>query len=324
MHEITIRESGKAEMAFAAGTEPPWHFRDTQPAEVPAGASIADWVTAAGMDWTIVPSPVLYEAGDEFHAVHDRYVLHRSDTYADLGIVSGDYNVLHPAECLEFFDDLVKSVGLSINTAGTLFGGRRFWALASVGEDVVFDHADAIKGFVLLSSSADGVRATEARYTSVRVVCNNTLRMSDRLDSAAQIRVTHRSEWDAAKVKEQMGLAPKTFEAFMAGLRSLASRPVDDKLAQIEVRKLLGKEDAEVNQEGKTFARVMERFRGLATGNDLEGVDGTAWGLLNALTETVDHSTVSHSDSHRFANALMGGGERLKARFRNQLLELTA
>jgi phage/plasmid-like protein (TIGR03299 family) len=321
-HELTIRADGKVEMAFRAGTDFPWHFAETQPQQVAANASIEEWVQAAGMEWTVEPSPVQFEANGTLHTFDDRYVLHRSDTIAPLGVVSGDYCILQPAEVIEFFADLVQTVGLTLDTAGTLFGGRRFWALAKIGESCIIDNRDRIKAYLLLTSSADGLRATEARFTSVRVVCNNTLSLSDSKDSAGQIKIAHRSEWDADEVKRRLGVAPVTFEAFMTNMRKLADHRLTDDRAREQVKKVLGEEAAE--KDSKTFVRVMDLFRGLATGADAPGFAGTAWGLLNGLTEVVDHGGRAKSDSHRLANALMGTGDRLKTRFRDQLLELVA
>jgi hypothetical protein len=50
---------------------------------------------------------------------------------------------------------------------------------------------DKIGGYLLLSSGSDGGTASEARLTSTRVVCNNTLQMAF-ADSKASVRVTHR------------------------------------------------------------------------------------------------------------------------------------
>lgn len=320
-HDITVRENGKAEMAFAEGTKFPWHFAETQPVMVPKAAPIAAWVEAAGMEWDVCQSPVIYEAGGVSRQFAERFVLHRSDTFAPLGVVSDDYCILQPRECIEFFSDLVHSVGLEIDTAGTLFGGRRFWALAKVGEACMIDNRDPIKGYLLLTSSADGTRATEARFTSVRVVCANTLAMSEK-DSAGQIKVTHRSEWDSSDVKKRLGIAPATFEKFMANMRRLADHRLTDDQAAVQMKILLGKEDKDAAKEGRVFAKVMDLFRGLATGSDLPGVEGTAFGLLNALTEAVDHRSKAMSDSHRLQNSLMGAGAKLKIKARDQLLSL--
>lgn len=318
-HEISIRADGRAEMAFRVGTQFPWHFAQTKPQQVPADATMDEWVHAAGMEWTVEETPVLYEAGGQMHRFDKRVVLHRSDTLAPLGVVSDDYCILNPRECVEFFDDLVQSVGLELDTAGTLFGGKRFWALAKVGEACMIDNRDRIKGYLLLTSSADGLRATEARFTSVRVVCANTLGMSEK-DSAGQVKITHRSQWDANAVKERLGVAAATFETFMGKLRRLADHRLTNVEAETEVKKFLGKDEDE--KTGRTFGRVMSLFRGLATGHELPGVEGTAWGLLNSFTEALDHHSNAKSDSHRLNSALMGPGDRAKTKFRDQLFTL--
>lgn len=323
-HEITIRADGKAEMAFRQGTDFPWHFTSTNPAQVPANASIQEWVHAAGMEWSVEAARVQFEAGGQMREYDERVVLHRSDTLVPLGVVSDDYCIIQPRECIEFFSDLVHSVGLELDTAGTLFGGRRFWALAKIGEQALIRDRDPIKGYLLLTSSADGLRATEARFTSVRVVCRNTLALSESKDSKGQIRITHRSEWDAAKVKEQLGVAPRTFEAFMDSMRKLADFQMVDDRAQAEVKKLLGKPEGDDEKAGKTFRQTMELFRGMAAGFDEPGFAGSAWGLLNSYTEAVDHKSRAKSDSHRLYNALVGPGNASKAKFRDQLLALVA
>jgi hypothetical protein len=142
-HELTIRENGSVEMAFRQGSQLPWHFRETSPQQVPPDASVEDWVVAAGMTWDVLSASVQYTADGALHAFDNRYVLHRSDTLAPLGIVSEDYCILQPREVITFFDDLVKTVGLQLDTAGTLFGGKRFWALAEIGEDCIIDNRDA-------------------------------------------------------------------------------------------------------------------------------------------------------------------------------------
>ena len=319
-HEITIRDDGKAEMAFRAGTDFPWHFQETNPAQVPADATMDQWVHAAGMEWTVEAAPVWFAANDKMRQYDGRVVLHRSDTFAPLGVVTENYNVINPRECIEFFDDLVQSVGLTLDTAGTLFGGKRFWALARIGEECIIDNRDPVKGYLLLTSSADGTRATQARFTSVRVVCKNTLSLSDSRDGASEIKITHRSEWKPDAVKKQLGVAPQSFADFMGRMRRLADVRVSDDAAVAQVRKLLGK--AEDKKGGQIFERIMTLFRGLAAGADAPGFQGTAWGLLNSVTEAVDHGARAASDSHRLYSALMGPGEKLKSKARDSLLEL--
>ena len=314
-HELTMRADGTVEMAYVGET--PWHRLGTK---LPEGTPVAEWIGAAGMDWKVDRSPVEFMVDGETHSFPDRFVLHRSDTKAPLGVVSGDYCILHPHEVLEFFDDLVRSVGLTLETAGTLYGGKRFWALARIGEQAMVDKRDTLKGYLLLSSSADGLRATEARQTSIRVVCRNTLRMSDSRDSTGQVKITHRGRFVPDSVKKQLGVAPQNFETFMTNMRRLADRPLTEAKAETMTRELLGKKEEQ--KGGKRFEHIMQLFRGEAVGSDLPGVQGTAWGWLNSVTETVDHHSRAKSDARRLDSILFGNGEQVKAAAMRKALEL--
>jgi phage/plasmid-like protein (TIGR03299 family) len=325
-HELTTRENGTVEMAFREGTEFPWHFRETQPQIVPVDATIDEWVNAAGMEWTVERAKTWFYAEDGLPRIYpNRDVLHRSDTKAPLGIVSPDYKILQPADCIGFFEDLVHGIGLEIDTAGTLFGGKRYWALASVGTEALLNSTDIHQAYLLLTSSADGTTATEARFTDVRVVCANTLRISMAGKAKSSVKLTHRVEFDADLVKQQLGVAPASFHEFMGKMRRLADFSVSDDDAQTLVKQTLGvAKDAKPGEEGHTFKKVMDLFRGLATGAELPGVAGTTYGLLNAYTETLDHKGKFRSDSHRLSSALTGAGDAAKAEFCDTLVALVS
>jgi phage/plasmid-like protein (TIGR03299 family) len=323
-HELTIRADGKVEMAFRKGSEFPWHFQETNPQQVAKNASTDTWIKAAGMEWTAERGALSFSADGETLPLDIKDVLYRSDNKFPLGIVSPEYKIVQPRECIEFFDDLVHTVGLQIDTAGTMFGGKRFWALAKIGEEAMVDKTDMHKAFLLITTSLDGSTATEARFTDVRVVCNNTLSIAMSGKAKNSVKVSHRSTFDQESVKAQLGVAPASFQEFMASMRKLADLRVNDGKAQELVKATLGKDGAEEGKEGKIFARTMDLFRGLATGAEIDGVEGTAYGLLNAYTETMDHKWTAASDSHRLNSALIGPAEKMKITFRDELLALVA
>lgn len=70
-------------------------------------------------------------------------------------------------------------------------------------------------------------------------------------------------------------------------------------------------------KDHRNVARIMELFKGAARGADLPSARGTAWGLLNAVTEFVDHEA-GRADDSRLDSAWFGRGQALKA----QALEL--
>lgn len=303
-HELTIRESGKVEMAYAKGVQP-WHGLGT-PVEVNSPLEV--WLEASGMDWSVGRSPVFYQFGDQQLEAKNRNVLHRSDTGEVLGIVSKDYHIVQPMDVMDFFRSVISGFGLEMVSAGTLFGGSRFWATAYIGEDSLVDNRDVVKGYLLLSTSADGSLATTARYTTTRVVCNNTLRIAN-AGGMQSVKIIHKAEFNPDEMKAALGLAPRSFETFMDNLKALANVPVGPQLAEDLTTTLMGRHGIAMERGGK---RVMELFNGEAIGSGLSGVSGTAWGWLNAVTEYIDHDRQGKTESHRLNNLLFGTGDALK------------
>lgn len=312
-HELSIRANGFVEHAYAG--EVGWHGLGNQ---LPEDASIEQWQAAAGMDWKIGRSRVRFGDGPNQRIWDDKHVLFRSDTKTPLGMVSDGYKVVQPREVLEFFRSLVQNAGFRLSTAGCLFGGQRFWALARLDEAVISGW-DKIGGYLLLSTSCDGSMATEARETSVRVVCNNTLSLA-RGEGAARVKVTHRSVFNPEAMKDKLGLGREHFHEFVKVAQELSRINVDAAAARRFTERLFGTAEALRSHPGED--RVLSLFRGAGKGALLEGSHGTAWGLVNAVTEYVDHHKQCKTPDHRTESAWYGDGDKLKTKALTQALEL--
>ncbi|WP_414616819.1 DUF932 domain-containing protein, partial [Stenotrophomonas muris] len=92
--------------------------------------------------------------------------------------VSKRFKVVQPGEILEFYRDLTQHSGFELETAGVLKGGKKFWAMARTGQSTSLKGRDRVDGYLLLATACDGTLATTAQFTSVRVVCNNTLQIA--------------------------------------------------------------------------------------------------------------------------------------------------
>lgn len=323
-HELTQRADGTVEFAYLASDGAPWHGLGKP---MGADATIDQWRVDAGMDWSIGRSRVRYGNESNFRVIEDQHVLYRSDTKDPLGIVSKSYQVVQPAEVLEFFRDIVRAGGLELSAAGTIQGGRRFWATAKIGEAAPTSVTDKIGGYLLLSTSADGSLATEARLTSIRVVCKNTLQFA-REDAKPALKVSHRSVFDADAVKASMGLNTAAWAAFRHNLVRLANVQLHETEAAEIVAGLFaaGTDELQRDKARETagFKKVMALFNGEGMGATLDGVYGTANGVLQAVTEYADHHVRARSDENRFIASQWGGGAALKQRAWDQLIALAA
>lgn len=306
----------------------PWHGLGNKLAPK---QPLQTWAKAAGMDWSIEEAEVRFVAGNKnlgsIHAFPEQKVLYRSDNKAPLSVVSARYQVVQPAEILEFYRDLTEHSGFELETAGVLKDGKKLWALARTGQSVTLKGKDTVNGYVLLATACDGTLATTAQHTSVRVVCNNTLQIALG-DSAGAVKVGHRSQFDAQAVKRQLGIAVSSWDAFMVRMKALSERKMSDAAAERFLRRVLtypttspaNRDVLAVNE--RAIKAVAELYSGRGKGADLASASGTAWGLLNAVTEYVDHRRRARSDDHRRDAAWFGSGATLKDRAWEEALKL--
>lgn len=316
-----------SQMAYVG--EQPWHglgnqLTPKQPLEV--------WAKASGLDWKIEEAEVRFVAAGNkslgsIHAFPEQKVLYRSDTKAPLSVVSARYQVVQPAEILEFYRDLTVVGGFQLETAGVLKEGRKLWALARTGQSATLKGKDQVNGYLLLATACDGTLATTAQFTSVRVVCNNTLQIALG-NSTNAVKVPHRSQFDAQAVKRQLGIAISSWDAFMARTKALSERKVSDSAAETFLRRVLtystpnvaDRDALAVNE--RAIKAVGQLYAGRGKGADLASASGTAWGLLNAVTEYVDHHRRARSEDHRRDAAWFGQGATIKQRAWEEALKL--
>lgn len=314
-HQIDTTSIGRASYA---STQREWHGLGES--MIP-GASVEEWAAAAGMDYRVKRASVRFAVShsendqqpDAYRKVAGQVVLFRSDTAADLGIVSESYKVVQPRDVLEFFREWADNGGMTIESAGVLFGGRRYFATAKLADGVMIGGNDKVVPYALLSTSADGSLATECRWTTVRTVCNNTLSMA-RKDSKSNHRTTHRSVFKPADARAACEAAHGEFGAWCEQARQLAQIRVTSAQASDITARLLttGAREEKAARESAAFGRILSLFSGAGKGAMMDSARGTAWGLLNAVTDYVDHDARAYSDEHRQVASQWGQGDALK------------
>lgn len=331
--------------------ETPWHglgneLSQNQPIEV--------WAQQAGMDWRIESSNVSYMAQNErgqsiIMPFEEQRVLYRSDTYAPLSVVSQRYQEVQPKEILEFYRDLTEQSGFELETAGVLKGGKKFWALARTGQSTALKAKDVSNGYILLATACDGTLATTAQFTSIRVVCNNTLAIALRgqSSSAGVVKVPHSTKFDAEKVKQQLGISVRAWDEHMYEMKQLTQRKVNQQEAKayfdavfnnstmsisdpeeniIQFYRNVAQQVQEKKPEpnGRAMNKALDMFNGQGRGADLSSAKDTAYGLLCSITEFVDHERRAMSTDHRLDSAWFGAGAGVKQRGLEQALALIA
>ena len=317
-HDIDMT-TGQAGRAYIAGSATPWHNLGF---EVAADATIADWQKAGGLEWEAKRADVFYQAEEEvgMSKFAEKSVLYRSDTKKPLSVVSVDYNIVQPADILNFFSEIAKEGHFSIETVGSLKEGRRIWALARVGENArIMD--DQVAPYLLLATSFDGTMATIGKFTSVRVVCNNTLQASLSNNAGkAQVNIPHSALFKPEQVRAELGIAMDSWEEFKMRADLMAHRKINPVEVDAYLQNLLEPfipygtvYNPEKVKASRGYQSIMALFTGKQIGTGQDAIDGTLWGLLNASTQYIDWEKGKDQDN-RLNNAWFGTGAKIKDR----------
>ena len=319
-HELDMT-GGRANMAFVGDRSLIWHGLGQ---ELTPDASIETWQKEAGMNWNIMEGPVMYQdvLRGETKTFDDKKVLYRGDTGTALSVVGSDYHVVQPHEVLEFFRDLVADQGMSLDTAGCLFGGRRFWALANTGR-VAANEKDNVKGYLLLVTSADGTLATQASMVSTRTVCNNTLTLAINEDSTNRIKVSHRRIFDPMMIKQNMGLIDNAWEKFKEDMKLLCNTSISDRAANEFIVKLFSDNDGEISARAKNRAEQAYQLY-MGNGMGAQTSKNTLWGVLNAITEQTQWHNNARSSDTKLWSTWYGAGAAMNDKAYSMLMEMAA
>lgn len=276
-------------MTFA--NETPWHgLGNPLPAE-----GLRDWhvaAVAAGLDWTVEAQPLWTVApgfGDT-RLVPLQQVSHvanvRTSDNTVLGVVGPDYRILQNTEAFEWFQPILESGDVTIESAGSLFNGKRIWALARIaGAEAEVRDGDAVKRYVLLSHGHDGSLCVRLGLTDIRVVCNNTLTLAHNGGSEL-IRLRHTKNLieNMDAVRAALDVTRDKFVATLEQYRRLADKAIN----QDDVRNYVNLVfEPHFGQSKAANDRIQDRLDHIVTlAYSGRGNSGTSvWDAYNAVTE---------------------------------------
>lgn len=320
MAHMIDNSTGTNAFARLAGTAAAWHDLGQT---FDHDATLPELLAAGCVDFEVLKVPNYHYFNGELTIAPD-FALVRSDTGHKFASVSDRYEPVQPKVIVKFFHDLAKKYDLKIDTIGALDKGERVWCLAKLGESFTLAGGDRVEGYALITTSNDKTMATRIMFTTIRVVCNNTLTMA--LGKRDFISVPHSTTFDPDQVVIDMGLVHGSFDAMKAKAEKLSHKKMDKELALKLLVDLFEEKGADQNKISTKNMNIIQgvynKFNGSGIGSDLPSANGTAWGLLNAITEYCDHD-YGRSDNNRFKAAQFGTTAALKQKSLEYILEMT-
>ena len=264
---------------------------------VTGASSVEEAIKLGGADWKTGKIPVQLCGGKK---VPGQYEIVRLDTMEVLSpkTVRENYVNMQHDEAMRFMNDMIDSGDIQIETLGTLGGGKRFWILAKMPTTLI--GGDETEPYICFSDNHDGNGSIKVCMTPIRVVCSNTLNAA--FKNAARSWSTRHTKNVMSRIDEAKRSLNLAHE-YMAELADYAEAAIKTRIDDREVEYILHnffdpkpkKDNAGLIKE-PSKAQLdhandkKKAFYVCYDAPDIAKFKGTAWGVLNAMSDLIAHS----------------------------------
>lgn len=303
--------------------KPSWHGKENL-LEVPP-ESMEEARRLAGLEWEPeeIPVYVKSEDGAAYQELEEFKALRRSDSGKVLHVARDSYEIITNLETFEIVYAVMKN-GAYLDTAGSVREGRQVWALAHLDEPIIIPgDRSLVFPYIVMLTSHDGSAACKVLPTAVRVVCWNTFQMASSQGDATGVQFIFRH---TKRVKDRIEEA----KSAIAGVRNFAERWREENLAlatlqisEAGVRQFVQDfiPDPPAHMLHKMTERQVDNLKLaratlewiITSAPTTEGIRGTAYGLVQAAGEYMDHYK-GHNSSESYISRTLLRPEPMKAK----------
>lgn len=320
-----IYNDGTKDCMFVVGErQDAWHMLGQRCVNAP---SWEEAIKLAGLDWKVYKQ-ANYARSPEGKVIEvPSCTIFRDSDNAILGTVGTEFAIKQNADCFKFVDTLLEANGGShYDSAGALGNGSKIWCAVRVPKaDIEIVDGDKHQSYLVFATAHDGSMAHTVKLTTVRVVCQNTLNAALG-EAGAMFRVKHTKSADARleKAKDLMTHVVVDAKVLEAKLQKLSQRKMTRESMVAVLNKLFPapkEENANQTRRENVIADVLNLYA-VNDKNAFPQIAGSAYNLLNAVTEYTDHLRTARITDNRAGysleqaraeNAVIGTGDVLKS-----------
>jgi phage/plasmid-like protein (TIGR03299 family) len=311
----------------------PWHREGTILTDYPG-----DWNQArklAGLDWDPIATEV-YALADlnvddspRFEPIDGWKCIARSDNGAVLSLNRDTYTLIDHGEMGEIVEAVLAQPNVKWETAGVLDGGRSVWCLALLDEPIALpgDTSPTLP-YLAITNRHDGTAACALRATAVRIVCANTFRAAELEGerTGATFSFIHKSSWRnrIEEARQAVTGARAEIRRYQELAAELLMIPITSRQRELFVTKFIPMPPAGLVTErvARNVEEARSALRLLFQSATNEQIAGTAYGLVQASGEYLDHVRTARSWETRLNRTLIRP-EPLKHRALSLIREIT-
>lgn len=270
--------------------ETPWHGLGVKYDAPPKTSE--EIINGASLGWEVGAEPMKTDLHDKIYGYH---AIYRKDNNEVLGVVNnGHPQIVQNRDTFNTFNRMIGS-DLDVETAASLGRGETVFGCFKIngGFKVIDDDVDHY--FVVLNDHLRPDGKITVLNTPVRVVCQNTLSAA-LSNSAYKLRIPITDDFSvnesmAIKLKESVGTA-------IDSLNRRAEKMLKMKITRSEIDTILdelfpymtGSDGTMLdNVANMNQSVVRDTFTQCLAVDNLANYRGTAWQIMNALTDFTQH-----------------------------------
>lgn len=290
-HEIN--EMAPGVHSFVSAREDAWHHLGTTLENTFDAQTALE--TAHLANWNVRKTPLVTFDGEEQILVPNRWATVYTNPVTQgvqyLGVVGSHYEPIQNEHHIDLLDAIVDESGAHFETAGSLREGRETFVSMKMPETMNIGGQDPVDLYLVALNSHDGSSAFRFIVTPVRVVCANTQAAAiESAKASFSIRHVKGATGAISEAREALGLTFKYIEAFETEAQAMIQRQLDADTFERIVGDLFGMQEATSQRQENValehVGNVMSLYRSSDTMN---GLQGSAWGGYQAVTEYFDH-----------------------------------
>jgi len=300
MHEITETDN-----AMYVG-KPAWHGLGTVVPEANARTFVRD----AGIGDEILERP-LYD-GDMNQLEGWKAIVHSGNGNV-LNVARNTYKVIQPAFLQEVCNVLADD-GATPEAGFSMNGGKELAVLLNLNAPLVLPSGeDHVVPYAIMHTSHDGTAALTLSGTTIRVQCKNMLRMAFGCRKAEGVyRITHKGNVESEQETLLASLSGirRQLEEFEARASLLCEVKVSEQdrrdLIEGAYRYINDLEELPQGGDSKGEKSRLTRWKNFQAESTLvyhgptcDNIRGTAWGVMNSMTEVLEKSNSKDRSASR-------------------------
>jgi hypothetical protein len=294
-------EAGSVSLAVNLRSVPAWHSFANKVFNQDENITTQQMLDGAKLsNWNVQLESVSDLLADNYTSVTENFLVTRDNPYTAgqkdvLSVVGARYKTVQNEELFSFADNLHDgNSDVYWESAGSLKNGRVVFGTMSIPRTIVLDPKgvnDETKLYLIVYTSHDGSVAVQSAITPVRVMCQNTLNLAMRqAKQSFKIRHTQTVEGKIAIARETLGLTFAYADEFEKQAQELFSIEVTNAKFSEIINKMYPKPEADKKGSIKKWENKVvlldELYHNSPTNTNIKG---TAWGVVNALTERLDY-----------------------------------